>query len=117
MTLQDCQEIIDEFDTRSAGALHFDDFINLFEPSSMQDDCHADRHAHPPEVSMQEAAVMILALEREMRCRLRNTRMYLWCYSINELYEVFLLISNKKDKIYNFDLETYLCHNEFHPTT
>lgn len=126
-TLEECQDIIAEFDSNMDGTMAYDEFLNCFLPAaniSLRDYCiyskrvpsyYNEQPSLP--VSVSSMAVRILEREKNM-CRKRSeVRMNLFKNKEHQKLRTFQEISRGQTLITMPDLIVYLENNGFHPRT
>ena len=126
VTLDDCKDIIAEFDSNQDGTLNYDEFLNIFLPAAdyglRNVQYFPDPRASPFNVlgmppSVPAMAARILERERTFSHRLRDARIALNVVSAQDMNSIFRDISRGHPDIQMQDLIWFLDVNGYQPKT
>lgn len=126
INIDDCREIIAEFDSNQDGTLNYDEFLNIFLPAADYNlrnvQYHPDPRMSPFNVggmptSVPSMAARILDRERTFMQRRREARMALSVVSPGDLNRIFRDIAKGYTDIQMQDLIWFLDCNGFQPKT
>lgn len=124
--VDDCQEIIAEFDSTQDGTLSYDEFLNIFLPAADYNlrnvEYYPDPRSSPFNVegmpsSVPAMAARILDRERSFMQRRREARMALASVTPGDINKIFRDISRGHSDIQMQDLIWFLDTNGFQPKT
>lgn len=126
--VQQCQEIIAEFDSSQDGLLNYDEFLNIVLPAasmSLREYCLYSKRVpsyyndpnKPLSVAVSSMVVRILERERNMCKKRSEARMELFKSKEHQKLKTFHSISRGQTAISMSDLIYYLEQNGFHPRT
>lgn len=124
--VDDCQEIIAEFDSTQDGTLNYDEFLNIFLPAADYNlrniEYYQDPRISPYNVegmpdSVPAMAARILDREKSFMQRRREARMELAEVTAGDINKIFRDISRGHPDIQMQDLIWFLDTNGFQPKT
>lgn len=124
--VDDCEEIIAEFDSTQDGTLNYDEFLNIFLPAADYNlrniEYYPDPRSSPFNVdgmptSVPAMAARILDREKSFMQRRREARMALESVPPGDINKIFRNISQGHSDIQMQDLIQFLDQNGFQPKT
>lgn len=126
--VQQCQDIIAEFDSSQDGLMNYDEFLNIVLPAasmSLREYCLYSKRVpsyyndpnKPLSVAVSSMVVRILERERNLSKKRSEARMALFKNQDHQKLKTFHSISRGQTAISMSDLIYYLEQNGFHPRT